>query len=928
MGEGGRRWGWPWSRCEREMFVGRKAELSSLAAELDLVRSGMPRVVCIEGDPGMGKSRLVQRFLQGQTDLHTLRSSGDEDEARLPYGIVDQLVAGYNLGSRRNRPAAMDDPLAVGAELLQVLGEIEREAPVAVVVDDVQWADTPSLRALTFALRRLHADSVLAIVTNRPDEASLPEGLARLIRNGGRRIHLAGLSVAELGALAAALGIDDLARGSLARLRDHTGGNPLHARTLLEELDREALRRHSGPLPAPRSFRPLVAARLASLGAEACALVQAVSVLGPRCLLDDACRLVATTDPAGALEEAIEVRLLTLQDRPAGREVSFAHPLLRAAVYHDLGPAERSRLHLASAALLPPPAALEHRAAAALIPDASLAHELAALAEHESTTGSWVTASGHFLLAGSVAADPTAREDYVLNALEVLIDAGDVSEAAALAEHHLTPATDTPRRRYVLGHTALLRGEYGVAERLLESVWDDPGAPPAAALKGLAADRLALLSVIQCRAADIAVWAERALGATPDLPADAFTHAVREAQAALTHPEKGQPLGATPEGVAALLGRGVARCWTGDLAAARADLQAALGAAGVRPASVPALLAAGYLAETDYRQGHWDDAAVRAELAVSLATDTGQDWALPFLLSVAAAAPSARGQWDAAEASVRAASGHAARSGDPASLVYAATADAYLGFCAFDPARVLRAAAPLRRRAGPSRAWAYEPGVTNWLELYAQALIERGELAEGAQVVARLEAAAVARQRPVPMGVAARLRGAIAAARGDVEDALDAFERAAHHLSAVPVPFEHALLDFAHGRVLRRAGSRRDAAAKLHAAGQVFAALSAAPFVERTDRELAASGLAPRARMSPATALTPQELAVARLAASHKTNKEVAEELIVSVKTVEYHLSHVYAKLGLRSRRELAARLTAHLPGLPPGPGAPTRDLP
>ena len=160
------------------------------------------------------------------------------------------------------------------------------------------------------------------------------------------------------------------------------------------------------------------------------------------------------------------------------------------------------------------------------------------------------------------------------------------------------------------------------------------------------------------------------------------------------------------------------------------------------------------------------------------------------------------------------------------------------------------------------------------------------------------------------MAAAARARGNLEATRGENEHAEAAFQTALIDASQVDVPFDHALLQLAYGAFLRRAGKRTQAAEQLRPARDALNRLAALPDLERCERELAGCGLAPaKRRHQDASRLTPQELAVARLVINGLTNKQVARELVVSVKTVEYHLRHVYAKLGITSRSQLVLRL-------------------
>jgi len=172
------------------------------------------------------------------------------------------------------------------------------------------------------------------------------------------------------------------------------------------------------------------------------------------------------------------------------------------------------------------------------------------------------------------------------------------------------------------------------------------------------------------------------------------------------------------------------------------------------------------------------------------------------------------------------------------------------------------------------------------------------------------EKLAAARRRRVQVARLARVRGRLESARGDPQRTEAAFQLSLQQLGRLPLPFDPGLLEFAYGQILRRHGKRRAAAARLQAAADRFASLAARPYLERCERELIACGLAPAERRTfDPTRLTAQEIAVARLVADGLSNRQVAAELFVSVKTVQFHLTHIYAKLGVSSRAELAARL-------------------
>ena len=297
-------------------FVGRVGELAAMGGELDRVRSGQPRVLWLSGPAGIGKTSLVRRLLVDQPGVCVLWGSGEEGETGLAFGVLAQLVADVPHRLRRPLlaagPAPDADPLAVGAELLTVLGGLQAAGPVVIVLDDAQWVDDATGRALVFVGRRLRRDQVLVVVAARddttPEAAWWERGLTQdhLVH----RVRLRGLDAEEIVALAGALGGPTLTPEAGRRLRDHTDGHPLHAAALLAELPADALADTSRILPAPRSFAALVLVRVAKLSRPAQDLVVAAAVLGTRSALSDVVALAAVSEPLPALDEAVRAGLL------------------------------------------------------------------------------------------------------------------------------------------------------------------------------------------------------------------------------------------------------------------------------------------------------------------------------------------------------------------------------------------------------------------------------------------------------------------------------------------------------------------------------------------------------------------------------------------------------------------------------------------
>jgi DNA-binding CsgD family transcriptional regulator len=906
------------------VFVGRLPELDALAAVLAAARAGEPQVVLLEGEAGIGKSSLILEFLGRQPEVPAIVASGEAAEAVLSYGVVRQLtaavlpgaLAGLELLSRG--PRADADPLAVGVELLALISALQGNQAAAVVVEDLQWADLPSARALLFACRRLAADRLLMILSCRPEGTShLGDGWARFTSGDRRasRITLGGLNAGDLGVLCRRLGRPQLPDRALRRLAEHTGGNPLLARAVLAELTDDALTATDGSFRAPRSLAGLILPRLAALPRPARDLVVAAAVLGDQCTLADVSALAGTADPAAALDEAQRAGFLTERSTLSGRAVSFAHSLIRQAVYDDLGAERRRRLHLRAAAFVGDPAALGHRAAAAAGPDLTLAADLSTAATAAVDAGKLLLAARYLQRAGAVTERGPARDERVLSAFELLVRAADVSAADA-TRPVIEQLPASTRRDTALGQLALLSARPWDADVLLRAAWDARDQAGHGDRGGQAALWLGQLLGMSGSFTEGELWLDRALGsgtgsepwydAARCIRSFAFALSGDTSQAlALFRDLPGPPARVPASRTDALAYRGVARLCAGDLHTAAGDLALAVHrvSTGLQVRFPGPPLA--FLTEAEFRLGRWDDAQGHAELAFSLARDADRDYDLAFVRSMAVPVSACRGDWAAADAHAQAAE-DAARIFGGLALIFAASARAILGFARSDPQEALRGAA--LALAVPQADQVDCPAALWWRPAQIWALIRAGELDEAAAVLAAFESRAAARGEPGGLIHAACLRGTLAMARGDPGQAgqvLQAGRRAAH---GVPLPFHRAVLDLQHGRCLALLHQRGAAIDAVRAAHDLFVGLRAHPFIRASESELDALGLRPRPDGDPGLpGLTAQELRVARLVASGLSNRQAAAQLYLSPKTVEYHLAHAYTKLGVHSRHQLTA---------------------
>ena len=909
-----------------EVFVGREPEVGILRSALEQVRTGRPHAVLIEGAAGIGKTALLDHFLGLETDVQVLRASGEPWEALVSFGLVDQMVRSAGLTrtpiiAERERSLPMEEPVSVGARILDLLGELDRREPVILVVDDAPWADLDSLRALLFALRRLIADPVLTVLTARTEDADrLPEGLRRLCSGRtGRTLRIGALDTSDVQALANVLGLREFSPGAAHRLQAHTDGNPLYVRALLTEVPADRWRSWQSVLPAPRAFASRVQRRIDSCTAPARRLVEAAAVLGNRPPLSTAAVVARVDEPARACEEAAVVGLL--RSNPPGDEstVAFAHPLIQAAVYGQMGLHQRNQLHLRAADVVDDAgAALRHRVAASHEPDARLASELEEYGRRQANMGGWARAAPALVEASHLSSDRALRETRLLLAVDAMVGAGDLGQAATFAREIMGfPAS--AMRDAALGYLAVVRGRSSEADHLLHRAWDRVDAGRERSVAATIAQRLALHGVGRLDAAGVVEWTRRAIElAEPYEPVRAEAQAVLGLglawQGRLADGLAGQEAALDeipfPQESALPPRITMAHGWLlladDDIIAARAELMETAPAALARGSIRISLWAYSWLALTDYLLGNWDEAVLDAERAVTLLGESGHAWLRPLVRWAATLVPAARGDWRSAEEHVRLAVAH---TGDYELMtVGAALARARLASARGDNDVVLRTLEPLTR-IRPTEA-VDEPGFWPWRDMYADALATAGLLDEADAFLIPRETLAEERGRRLETARLARARGRLESARGNTEKAEAAFRHGLERLGPLPVPFERALLELAHGQTLRRNGKRRAAAVELQAASDRFATLEAQPYLERAERELVACGLtAPERRSFDPTRLTAQEHAVARLVADGLSNRAVAAELFVSVKTVQFHLTHVYTKLGLTSRAELAARL-------------------
>lgn len=910
----------------RGALVGRAVEMAALRAALDEVRSGRPRSVLIEGEPGIGKTALLRAFAQEHAGESLLWASGGELERALDFGVADQLLAFASPRPPRPARPRHTDGLAVGAELLSMVGRLESTASLVVVVDDLQWVDNGSTRALTFMLRRLRHDPVLFLGAAR-DRTQLEAAWTRVF-DEQRVITVPGLSSHDVLTLASMDG-HELGRGAGEHLRRHTGGNPLHVRALLAELPEESFARDVDELPAPRSYAVTVRERFDALSQPARQVITVLAVLGNHATVRSVAKISDTPQVMSAADEAAAAGLIRMEGAGAGAQLRFVHALTRAAIYDAIPGSGRRQWHQAAARMLPGHESWRHRVAATDGTDADLSARLREVAADRIAEGRLPSAAAMLELASRVEPDAQVADDCVFQAVELYLIVGDVDSASAYVAR-VREAAESPHRDYALGLLDLLAGDLrGATEDLTALARSIPTGDRTDLFARVAAGVAYLRSMLG-EDGEAIDWARRALDSggrsvTADYLAReslAWSYArvgrIDDAMALLTEPATGASPSAAMETML-LAARGIIRAWTGDTAATsdlrRVERRVRTGSSLSGIVVVHTFAA---LAEAELRNDDWQSAARHVELAVSLGEDLGHFWHLPYAHQVAAHLYAVRGQ--ASVAREHAASARASIGAGPAreGLAHAALADAHCAWATGEWSAVIEA---LWQFTGSVDLPVDHPDLALWRVRLAEALARDGQATAASRVLdagpARIGWGGVTGADDI------RIRALVRWGRGDLHAARTIFDTGAEMVHA-PASFAQALLALDYGRFLVEANDL-GAVRVMTAARDVFGRRGAAPFVQACDRALADAGARPagprRTVEEWAASLTPREQVVARLVAEGATNREVAAELFLSVKGVEYHLGNIFGKLGITSRRQLrplSAR--AVLGGGPGGP--------
>ena len=896
-------------------IVGRDGELGVVHAFLEGAAGG-PRALVLEGEAGIGKSTLWLEGVESSRErgLRVLVSRPAEPERGLAYaglgdlfeGVLDEILPALPTPRRKALEVALlleggdtADPRTLGVAVRSALEGLAAEVPVLLAVDDVQWLDPSSASALAFALRRLGDRSILLLLARRLGESAETPDIERAI-NADRveRLHVGPLSLGGIHQLLQARLALTLPRPTLLRVHETSGGNPFYVLELARAMGADT--DPTKPLRVPETLEGLVRARVAELPPATRDALLLAAAAGRA-----SAELYANLDAAEReLDPAVTARVIERTDGT----IRFTHPLLASVGYHGASAHERRRTHRRLAEVVADPldrarhlalstetqdndvaAVLEDAAASAEIRGAPIA--AAELAEHALR-----------LTPGGAHADRHRRALVVARAQR---NAGEWTRARRVLADLLAETPAGSRRAEALVLLAEVESERRSIP-LLEQALSE------------AAASASLQSVIHCRLA----WASpkrgfdhahRALELADELDDDQLRVQARAMQAVLSwfagEAEAPKDLPSRvrdfPSAVGGeLLVREATLAVVNTLAPipkrdkARALLEREYDEWRERdePRSSRALWG---LAWVEFWAGCWALAAKYAAGARDISLQYGLEMPQDHLPSAVIAVH--RGQLDLAREHAQRGLelGHEQFRGRPVQLM------AVLGLVARssgDPSAAAGWFEKAERRAS-ELGWG-EPSVRWWTADYAELLLEAGRIDDAVRVVDVWNSDAKRVAREWVLAQVTRCRGLVAAAQGDVVSADSLLNRAVMQHEEVGDPFGTARALLGLGIVRRRQRKKRGAQEAIQLALDGFEKLEAATWVAKARNELGRIGGRQRE-----VGLTAAERRVASLVAEGRTNREVAAALFLTERTIASHLSHIYAKLGVRSRTELARQL-------------------
>ncbi len=912
-------------------LIGRDEELQRVQQFVEAVPIGA-RAFLITGDAGVGKTSLWEAALDraDSAGLEALVARPTEAETSFAHaalgdllGAHRELLADLPRPQRRALEVALlmadrgepPDRQTVALATLSALRTLARTSPLVVAVDDVQWLDRPSSAVLAFAARRLTDEPIGLLIAERTaGTAPAPLGLDRL--PAAERLERLDLTPLSLGAvqrlLQRRLGWVP-SRPVLHHVHELSGGNPFFALELGRAVQAGSLHLEPGER-LPVTLDALVGARLNSLPTAARrGLAVAASMAQPT--------LQVVTAVAGdnALADAERAQIVDIHEGI----VRFAHPLLASGAYAAIDPAARRAMHAAVAERVgEPEERARHLALAATGPDEAVAGALEDAARRAEARGAPAAAAD--LLERALRLTPNGHtaeaRRRTIDAAFCVFQSGDTRRSREMLDKLVDASERGPARAQALVQLALVRGfddDLRAADALLrQAIAEAQGADE---LLAEAHNELAgILFRLRERLCEAVDHAKAASGSGRVGTTTAALGSRLLAEAALGDPEAHSTLRRALELDARFRPRrAITRplfqvaftwLWWDELERAHAAFETLR----VQTLEIGDESSLAYVlvmgAQIECVRGNLQSAIRYADEGYTLTEQTGQATVGGYLLALRALADAIGGDVDAGRGRAARALEIAARTNGRPAEHFARAALGLLEQSVGRPAEVVRALGPLVDFLRAEQI--AEPGTARVVPDQVEALIAIGELAAAEELLGWFAANARRLDRTSALAAAARCRGLLAGARGNVDTAVRELQGALAMHEGVAIPLDLARTRLAYGSALRRSRQKAGARKALEAAYDGFAGLGASVWAARAEAELARVG----GRPPSSGALTPTERRVAELVAQGLQTKQVAGRLFVSPKTVEGHLTRIYGKLGVGSRTELTRRLDSDDP--------------
>jgi DNA-binding CsgD family transcriptional regulator len=899
------------------VLVGREIETAAIDELLRAAREGLSGALLVRGDAGIGKTALLDYAAQQAEDFRVLRVRGSESERELAYAALHQLLRpllGKSNGLPEPQADALDgalgisknqpDRFLVGLAVLTLLADTAENGALLCLLDEAHWFDHESSNALAFAARRLHAEGVVLLFGARDEPHRFSPGITEL--------RLAPLGDTEAHSLLAATFGDVLASGTRQVVVESAAGNPLALLELPKGLEADQL---AGPAQLVRPIRLVgdveraYTERIAALPAETGTVLVLAAAESTGDLPLVARAATALNIDLGAIEAA-EVDGLV---RIAGERLEFRHPLVRSAAYEAATFAQRQRAHQALATVLDREEDADrrawHQAEAAVPPDDLVADELERTAERARARSGHAAAAAALERSARLSGDDAVRVRRLVAAAEAAWEAGQAAAARALADE-AQPLVDNHQLRaellFVRASIEMTQGSPADANAFLLEAAD---AVKAARDVGRASAFLALAAQAAAAAGDFAGVIEACgrVSGIGDGSANPARAMLLGLGAFLTEDfDRGIPLMREAVAGVSSLDDPRALAWgstvanfLGDDQQALAMLSKAISVARARGALAPLSHAVHGRGSLLAWQGRASEAQVDAAEGLRLAREAGLENSIAQNRAVLALVAALRGDEDVCRAEAEQALAAANERGLALTWGTATWAVALAELiagrleAAFDGLQELA-----RPRPGKGHPWLTFYSLPDLVEVATRTGNDRRAHEPLARLVAWADRVDATWAHPL----VARCRGLLSTGK----EATGHFENALLLAESDTRDFQRARTELCFGEHLRRERQKTEARSQLRSALVTFERLGARPWADRAANELRATGEQAR-RRDPSTLgeLTPQELQIARLVADGATNREVAAQLFVSPKTVEYHLHKVFGKLAIVSRRQL-----------------------